>query len=126
MTAFVPRCLGRSAASPAALLAVCLAALAASPVSAAEAAATKPVPTAAGKPAPAAAAKPPVDINTANRAQLQALPGIDDAQAQKIIDGRPYRSKAELVTAHVLPVATFVSIKGSIIALPPRRADGKP
>ena len=46
----------------------------------------------------------PVDINSANKAELKKLPGIDDAKADKIIAGRPYLSKAHLVTRNVIQI----------------------
>jgi len=73
---------------------------------------------------PAAVAKRPVDINSASCRELKNLPGIGDAQCARIVAGRPYRSKADLVAAKAIPAGTYVSIRHSIIALPPaaRRA----
>ncbi len=70
---------------------------------------------------------PPVDINSASRAQLKTLPGIDDAAAGKIVAGRPYLSKAELVSAKAIPAGTYLSIKRLIVAKPPpARPKSKP
>lgn len=63
-------------------------------------------------------AKPvkPVDINSATKAELKKLSGIGDVEAEKIIAGRPYRSKAELATRAILPAGVYLQIKGQIIA----------
>ena len=57
-----------------------------------------------------------LDINSATKDQLAALPGIGDVYSQKIIDGRPYKAKNELVRKKVIPQATYNKIKTMIIA----------
>ena len=78
--------------------------------------ATKPVAT---KPA-AADATSKIDINTAAIDQLKAIPGIGDAYSKRIVDGRPYANKSQLLSKGILPAATYNKIKDQIIATQPK------
>jgi DNA uptake protein ComE-like DNA-binding protein len=94
--------------------------LAASSLSAQPKPAAKPAPApaaaAAAKAAPAAAAAKQIDINSATAAELEAIPGIGKAFSAKIIGGRPYANKLQLVQKKILTQALYDKIKDQIIA----------
>jgi DNA uptake protein ComE-like DNA-binding protein len=86
---------------------------------AAAAPAAAPAAQPAKTPAKAAAAAPAaaqVDINSATAAELEAVPGIGKAYAAKIIGGRPYANKAQLVQKKILTKAVYDKIKDHLIA----------
>ena len=57
-----------------------------------------------------------VDINSASVDDLKALPGIGEKYSAKIVAGRPYVNKTQLVSRGIIPEATFEKIKDKIVA----------
>ena len=86
----------------------------------------KPAAKPSGAAKPATAAQKPaaekttagklLDLNSASKADLEGLPGIGEKYAQKIIDGRPYQRKDQLVSKKIIPQGTYDKIKDQLIA----------
>lgn len=87
-----------------------------------------PAPSATAAQGKAPAAKPPatgkkklVNLNAASREELKALPGGSDEEAARIIAGRPYNSKAFLVTDKVISEGRYAAIKSLVVAGAPAK-----
>ena len=85
----------------------------AKPAAAATVTAPKPAAAPIAAPKPAAAL---LDINSASKSELDALPGIGNARAEAIIKGRPYKGKDELVQKNIVPQSVYNGIQDKIIA----------
>ena len=59
---------------------------------------------------------PLVDLNSASESQLLDLPGINRPVARKIIEGRPYRDKHDLIDKGILSGATYQKIRDQVTA----------
>ncbi|HEY0264359.1 MAG TPA: helix-hairpin-helix domain-containing protein [Granulicella sp.] len=62
-----------------------------------------------------------IDINTATPDQLKSLKGLGDAYTKRIIDGRPYTAKNQLVTRGIIPSSAYNGIKDLIVARAPKK-----
>jgi competence protein ComEA len=123
----------RFIAAPVALLSLVTTSALALPAAAASApaatSASAPAPNTHSRPKAKAAPTAPVklvDINSAGRKELMTLPGIGGAEADKIIAGRPYLTKTELVSKNVLATGPYLSLKPLIVAMPKSKSKPKP
>jgi len=66
-----------------------------------------------------------LDLNTATPQQLKALPGMGDVYVKRIVDGRPYTAKNQLITRGILPQPAYEQIKDQIIAHRPKKQTDK-
>ena len=57
-----------------------------------------------------------IDINTADKEELEKLSGVDEATADKIVAGRPYKSKAQLLSKGIVTKAGYAKISAHVIA----------
>jgi len=65
-----------------------------------------------GKTAPAGK----MDINSASASDLEKLPGIGPATSAKIVSGRPYKTKRDLLTKKIVSQSEYDKISDNIIA----------
>jgi len=61
-----------------------------------------------------------IELNSATKAQLMTLPGVDAAAADRIIAGRPYLVKTNIETRHVLPAGSYGALRDLIYVVPPQ------
>jgi DNA uptake protein ComE-like DNA-binding protein len=59
---------------------------------------------------------PLIDVNSASEDQLRVLPGVDRAQARKIIENRPYGDKHDLLAKGIVSGGTYDKIRDQITA----------
>ena len=96
-----------------------------SPLAAESKAAATVQPKQSSKKEPVVPAEKLVDINSASAAELKTLPGIGDAEARRIIAGRPYLSKADLTTHYIITRETYEGLKKRVIAWPNEATEAK-
>ncbi len=62
-----------------------------------------------------------IDLNSATKEQLMTLPGVGEATAQKIIEGRPYANKAQLKSKRIVSQDLYGKISEKVIAKQPQK-----
>lgn len=55
------------------------------------------------------------DVNTAAKEDLTKVPGITDELADKIIAGRPYKSRGELMSKSILTKAEYAKVRSHLM-----------
>ena len=73
-----------------------------------------------------AAAMPKIDINTASESDLAALPGMDEATAQKIIAARPFKNSSQVLSKGLVSKEEFGKIRNRITARQESKSASKP
>jgi len=55
-----------------------------------------------------------VDLNAASEDELTGLPGVGQREARRIMAGRPYKDKHELVSKKILTAAAYEKLKNDV------------
>ena len=68
---------------------------------------------------------PKMDLNTASKEDLMKLPGVDDALADKIIAGRPYKSHSELESKNIVTKEQYGKLSAKVTVAPAQKSAAK-